>query len=30
MKSIGNVSDWFFYAGALLIKIADSVGSTVK
>ena len=29
MKMIGNVSDWLFYAGGALIKVADSAGSTV-
>ena len=25
----GNVSDWLFYAGGALIKLAESAGSTV-
>ena len=29
VKIIGNVSDWLFYAGGALIKVADSAGSTV-
>ena len=26
---IGNVSEWLYYAGGALIKVADSAGSTV-
>ena len=26
---IGNVSDWLSYASGVLIKVADSAGSTV-
>ena len=29
MKMIGNVSDWLSYAGGVLIKVAESAGSTV-
>ena len=25
----GNVSDWLFFAGGALVKLADSAGSTV-
>ena len=26
VKMIGDVSDWLFYAGGALIKVADSAG----
>ena len=29
VKKIGNVSDWLYYAGGALIKVADIAGSTV-
>ena len=29
LKMVGNVSDWLFYAGGALIKVADSAGLTV-
>ena len=29
MEMTRNVSDWLFYAGGALIKVADTAGSTV-